>query len=70
MSVSCVEQFRTSKKNLGALGSRRRQFKQVTGSPFMKYINLYRIQRAQAPLTNTERQLKTEIPLEVLGNIE
>jgi transcriptional regulator GlxA family with amidase domain len=36
----------------------------------MNYLNQCRIERAQALLINTERQLKTEISLEVSGNIE
>jgi len=35
----------------------------------MKYLHLCRIQRAQALLINTERQLKMEISLEASGSI-
>jgi transcriptional regulator GlxA family with amidase domain len=35
----------------------------------MKYLNQCRIQRAQALLINTERQLKMEISLEASGSI-
>lgn len=34
-----------------------RLFKQVTGLPFMKYLNQYRIQRAQALLVKTDRPI-------------
>jgi hypothetical protein len=35
----------------------------------MKYLNQRRIQRAQAPLIDTERQLKMEISLEASRSI-
>lgn len=41
-----------------------RFFKQVTGSPFMKYLNQYRIERAQALLVGTDRPI-ADISLDI-----
>ena len=47
-------------EELGCVGSKEETVQEVTGAPFMKHLNPCRIQRAQALLINTERQLKME----------